>query len=343
MLQGVGKEWAIKKQIWLFEYFFPVFLFETQARKPCRVEGGWRKKDRNLNICSWSWLWSDRSLQLFTEAVIGADSENQTQKTAYASNMLPIVWFTEIQRQLFDPWTSKFLWRLLLIARTAANLSSTKIYSLGTYHTHWRIYGIHSQRHFYGRSSEEANQPGVLRAHGKCRDNSGLVYMVYGILHPAKVGFKCLSPRWVLPHQVKARLLGKRGVGNKVWHCLRLLFFRHRSLQKKRVQWSWVRVRMAAGAWPHRPETRVVMEGKVLLLLDFLPLPTNFRFPCLQWHSFNCRRCEGLILIQLAFGKHKNQLQVCELHPRARCMKVQQNLPDLHVFVDLDLVYCLYI
>lgn len=130
------------------------------------------------------------------------------------------------------------------MSRIAANLSSTKIYGLGTYLTHWRIYWIHSQRHFYGRASEEPNQPGVLRAHGKCRDNSRLVYPVNGSLYPAKLGFKCRSPRWVLPHQVKARLVGKRGMENEVRHCLRLLFSVTGHHKKKRVQWSWVRERV---------------------------------------------------------------------------------------------------
>lgn len=229
------------------------------------------------------------------------------------------------------------------MSRTATNLSSTKIYGLGRYLTHWRIYWIHSQRHFYGRSSEEPNQPGVLRAHGKCRDNSRLVYPVCGSLYPAKLGFKCRSPRWVLPHQVKARLVGKRGMENEVRHCLRLLFSGTGHCKKKKEcnGHGWGR-ECATGAWHHCPGVRVVMEGKVLLPLDFLPLLQNFQFPCLQLTQLQLETLWGPHPNLLAFAKHKNQLQVCELYPWARCMKAQQSPPDLHVFVDLDLVHCLY-
>lgn len=142
----------------------------------------------------------------------------------------------------------------------------------------------------------------------------------------------------MLPHRVKTRLVGNREVGKEVRECLRLLF-RHRSLQKRSARvigegesvqqepdfiaqtrgWSW--------------------KGRLFFPVAFSLSLINFPFPCVQWHSFKWRHWEGLIPILFAFLKQKNQLQVCELYPWARCMEEQQSLPNLCVFVDLDPVY----
>lgn len=47
----------------------------------------------------------------------------------------------------------------------------------------------------------------LFRAWEKC---SGLVDLIYGVLCLAMLGLKCFTPKWVLSHQVKARLVGKK-------------------------------------------------------------------------------------------------------------------------------------